>query len=137
MFLVGGCLSLGFNLAENHFIYVCLSFANDVLSRINSNGNNCNFTNLEMSEQGGVVAARFWACYSCQGPCQLLFLICCRMLSLLYSLLLLCSPLQKLTNYALLPKLWYSNGMDMNLGLEQVTNDIWNISQLAKMRKSP
>ena len=34
------------------------------------------------------------------------------------------------------PKWWYKGGMMMVYGLEQITNVIWNISQLAKSRKS-
>lgn len=89
----------------------------------------CNFANWYVSGEGRYKAGRFGLGTGCQRPLQMLFYVAEGLLSLLYSLML---PFAKLTNYALLPKLWYGNGMDMNLGLEQVTNDIWNISQLAK-----
>jgi hypothetical protein len=56
---------------------------------------------------------------------------------MLYVFCLCTSFLHILPNLNFDPKRWWNDGMDMNLGLEQVTNDIWNISQLAKMRKSP
>ena len=76
---------------------------------------------------------RVWACYKLLVASTIAVLCvlqnCCTCFTLF-------TPFAKTPTYATLVKMRCNGGMVMILSLEQITNDIWNISQLAKSRKS-